>query len=550
MEVLLMVALGLGGLLLLILLMTNCFFRTYADSREGSKLVSCSGTLALTVSLLCLLLIPLDIFIVSYELNGDGSHEDLAMLNRATSVMSYIYFGLYGLMLFSAFFLLPFAYFFYEEEEEDQKVSTQACGALKYSLIFVIIFVVLLVCGIVLIQNKGYPSDDWKGDLLKNFTKGSGIIYFSIGTCVLFGLLAWVCYTGYGLAAFPIALMRGNQSSMDSGELLSTSAQGEMEGTLMSNRQKQEWLKAKYDESNPSSWASKDRIQMHKLEREERTLRSTLDKDVRRNGQSASSSRCDCLGACWTILSPFRWVIGITLSLVSLLMVVSIAITVTDKLMHSECKLKCGYALDKTTFPNPIDLVLTESAKVFPVDFVVFGFFAIYTFICSVNGLVALGVRLCGYKLYNIRPSRTMPHALLFGTWLLMFVVLTINIQTMTLSPQYATFGTQFFFPASNHTHPHPNTTHHNGMVLTDTSSSSKTECTMAGYVQHGNQCAMTQIGAFVHTLNLQIPFFGGVIFFANILFIAVYLLSLTCVLVCGRGKERYSSLNQDDDDW
>lgn len=45
-----------------------------------------------------------------------------------------------------------------------------------------------------------------------------------------------------------------------------------------------------------------------------------------------------------------------------------------------------------------------------------------------------------------------MPHALVFGVWLLMFTVLALNMELTTLAPDYVTYGDQFYFTYQNGT--------------------------------------------------------------------------------------------------
>ena len=47
------------------------------------------------------------------------------------------------------------------------------------------------------------------------------------------------------------------------------------------------------------------------------------------------------------------------------------------------------------------------------------------------------------YQLYKIRPQKTMPQALLFFVYILMYVVLAINVVLMSLAPQYMMYGNQ-----------------------------------------------------------------------------------------------------------
>ena len=47
--------------------------------------------------------------------------------------------------------------------------------------------------------------------------------------------------------------------------------------------------------------------------------------------------------------------------------------------------------------------------------------------------------------MYQLRPRRTSPQALLFMCFLLMMVILSLNVTLLTLSPQYMTYGNQRF---------------------------------------------------------------------------------------------------------
>lgn len=92
-------------------------------------------------------------------------------------------------------------------------------------------------------------------------------------------------------------------------------------------------------------------------------------------------SRCErCLDCFWNLVAPLRWVIGeylvsaarisftlmagITLLLVSLLVVTSLALSTADKYEHSECRSSCGFALQHARFVNPLDKSLKFLSKV------------------------------------------------------------------------------------------------------------------------------------------------------------------------------------------
>ena len=68
------------------------------------------------------------------------------ILNSSTRVSAAFYI----LLLVFAFFILPFAYFYFEEDEEDTTIAKRSWGALKYTVGFMVVFIVLLTLGSVL----------------------------------------------------------------------------------------------------------------------------------------------------------------------------------------------------------------------------------------------------------------------------------------------------------------------------------------------------------------------------------------------------------------
>ena len=85
---------------------------TYIDRRESSALTSFISTMAVSITLLCVMLIPVDIYIVSSDLNTDGSQSDPGLTDRSANALQSVYYGLYILLLVFAFILLPFTYFY------------------------------------------------------------------------------------------------------------------------------------------------------------------------------------------------------------------------------------------------------------------------------------------------------------------------------------------------------------------------------------------------------------------------------------------------------
>jgi len=220
---------------------------------------------------------------------------------------------------------------------------------------------------------------------------------------------------------------------------------------------------------------------------------------------------------------------------VALVIWVSLMVSVIDKLQHSTCGAGCGYTIDKPTLPNPLDKALLGLAKVFPLDYILFALAVVFLFLCAVSGMVSLGIRLAFVKLWSVRAHHTMPNALLMGCWILMFVALALNMEILTFSPQYATFGSQFYYAVDN-----------------TTSALVKTECTVdvssldPSSSAVTNYCVMSQVARFISLINIQLPFFGVILFFANLIFLATSALFLLWILVCGRRID-YAALKEDE---
>lgn len=141
--------------------------------------------------------------------------------------------------------------------------------------------------------------------------------------------------------------------------------------------------------------------------------------------------------------------------------------------------------------------------QVFPLDFVLFGGLIAYLFATSLNGLVALGVRVLWRKMYDIREQQTSPIALLTGAWWLMLVVLAFSFEITTLSPQYAMFGSQYYAVINNQT----------GAV------GPRQRCTLTEAGLLPKQCVMTQVGVILTKYTLKLPWIAAISLGCDLLF-------------------------------
>jgi len=92
-------------------------------------------------------------------------------------------------------------------------------------------------------------------------------------------------------------------------------------------------------------------------------------------------------------MTPFRIIFGFGCLSISLLIIGSLVVANIDKLLNSKCGLSCGYFIDKYTLFNPLDWLLVQLSKVFPLDLIFIGIILFYVLVSCIFGIVRLGVR-------------------------------------------------------------------------------------------------------------------------------------------------------------
>jgi LMBR1 domain-containing protein 1 len=255
------------------------------------------------------------------------------------------------------------------------------------------------------------------------------------------GMLLYVVYTAAGFALLPVSLIKTAPSISSPARQATTAAQ------LDANRERQRQLERRCA-GNTDALSSKDRRELDALAREERTL-------IRRQrlAEEAQGKDGNWRIRVWVkleaLLRPFKLVGGIVLLLVSLLVWVSMLLTAIDKARRSAgCQPhhQCDYLLPRVGLFNPLDWLLVQAARVFPVDYVLFALLVLLFFSSSVVGLAAVGIRFLWIRLFQIRRGHTAPQALLLASVLLMLVTLALHYALDVLvAPQYAAWGPQTF---------------------------------------------------------------------------------------------------------
>jgi LMBR1 domain-containing protein 1 len=156
---------------------------------------------------------------------------------------------------------------------------------------------------------------------------------------------------------------------------------------------------------------------------------------------------------------------------------------------------------------------------VFPIDYVLMAFLVLFFFSSSVAGIASIGIRFLWVKLFEIRKGHTTPQALLVATVMLTLIMLAINYSiVMIVAPQYAIYGAQTFctnptrFPDDQ-----PDCSKHPNLI--------KSCSELSSDVGSDNVCTPSVVSTFLNRVTLNFPFFGALAFWAQFVFLAVFLI-------------------------
>ncbi|KAH9500668.1 putative lysosomal cobalamin transporter [Bulinus truncatus] len=421
---------------LLTILFSGFYIRYYMHKYDSEISVTLSAIFALSLTLLTSAIVPVDIFLVSYMKDPNGVFKEWAnsssVRNETENAVLITYYVLYGIVAFCLFIFLPFMYFFYEEKDENATMKSRCCTALKYAIVCILIAATFLLIG-AFVPTKSNPnsnSTDWKKiEALFTDIASTGIedaLSFVISIFSLIGMLGLVFYTAYGMSALPMDLVKGKRSVKK--ELSETVAQNE------ANRRQRQSIKDKY---------SRQSLQSGRADRIDENL-SEQDHLMKRRQRHLQILEKSCFRKCMTFFRPLEIIFGVVFFILALLLFISLLLTNIDKAIHSLGYLS-GYALPERTLPNPVDIVLVYSQKVFPVDYILMVGIIAYFVLCTMSGICNIGIWFLWIKMYKIRPRRTSPQGMLMFCMILMFIVLAINIVLYELTPQYSSFGSQHF---------------------------------------------------------------------------------------------------------
>ncbi len=527
---------------------------TWQTPRERSAVVSVVAVVSLTALLATVLLLPVDIALVSATSSARlGLKKHWATPERVADILlalKVLYYTLYSVDALLCLLLIPFAYFWYEEydeiefEEEGRTWRSRLWAAAKYTLFFLALVVALFLIGFFVpaAGSTEPPGHDWRrggsfaasysGHLVAQSNNGEKALTFALGLLVTLGTLLYVVYTSAGLALMPISFIK-SAPAISAPQLSATTA-----SQLAQNRERQRQLEMRYAGRQDGSMTRKDRRELDALVREEQTLVRRERLAAEAQGEGHSRLYHAWLQVC-AFFRPVKMIGGILLLVLSVLVAVSMLVTGIDKATHSVCKQRCGYILDRVAVFQPVNWLFVQTARVFPVDYVLMALLVLHLFSASISGIATVGIRFLWIRIFQIRRGRTAPQALLIATVMLGLITLAINYAVaMFVAPQYAAFGTQTFCslePA--HPGQPPDCRANLDKVLPCAQSRE--------FPFAARACTPSVMSTFLNRITTTWPFFGIVAFWGQFVFLAIFLV----VLVTATFRTPRANLAEMDED-
>jgi len=390
---------------------------------ETRKTATAAATVALAVTLLSSVLVPVDVFLVSVSKNRNGTYRAWAAnpheRQLVSSAVELAYLVAAAVVLFVAFAFVPLALFYSlgktwnasaRQSNDEEAYSTRCWRAVLWTLL--VLAVLLALTGVGAIVGSGNVGDRLKESFV-----------FVVECMGLLGAALMCVYTAYGMSAMPLSMLLNTASE--------GSIRAERDAVLVELALIEEQLHAiesRY-QGREQSIPRFEVIRTDRLEQRVRILQRT-----KRNLDQRDKGLCNRLMAC---CRPFQLLFGAFFLAVGALIFVSLLFENVDRTLHSE-GASSGYEVVNGTMPNPADTILVYSQVLFPLDFALYSLMVVYLIFCS-----AMGLKTVGLGFYGVKPNRTLPEALLLMSEVLIFLLLAINTLMFTVVPDYTTYGNQ-----------------------------------------------------------------------------------------------------------
>ena len=239
------------------------------------------------------------------------------------------------------FLVIPSNYFYHgldaglDEDDVEPTIGQKICHSVKFSLLSVLLFSVLIVVGIFLPFNGSPPSNstdwekfEWFFDELEA-DHGQDLLLFLLNTLNLIGIVLLILYTGYGLSSLPCGLIRPTRGLRSRRTAVENHIQ-EIERSIAE-------IEARYDGGQIPRF---EESQLERLGQQRRLLeREHRDLDQRTRS---------FLSRCQLLIRPFQMVFGVLFTVFGFLIFLSLLLTNVDKAINS-AGIYTGYTLQVTS---------------------------------------------------------------------------------------------------------------------------------------------------------------------------------------------------------
>ncbi|KAM9969304.1 hypothetical protein ACTFIR_001133 [Dictyostelium discoideum] len=497
-----------AGVILTLIALNYFIVKYYSDKHESGKITTIISVIGLTLTLLCVMLIPVDILNVSTMSNSDGTQISQDSISQRTEGVKMLYYILYGSILGVSLILVPFAYFYHEEYDENIPTCSRVYAGCKFTIFFILFTIILLVVG-AFVRPGSKPIDDqnvkdWINDEVLNQNAVESSVLFAISCLTVLGFLVFAVYTSYGLSAFPIGLIKGKKRTDDD--------KSDINKDLWKAKEKSSFYSSKY--ASGKSLSEKEQSTLSLLRGKERAL----SKRSERLDNSNKGFR-----KILVIFRPFAFIFGFIFILVSLLIIISIVLSLVDKISSSVCGSACGFLSTYPQLKNPFDIILIKLAPYFPLDYIIIGGLIFFIYSCTLSGITRIGIRFLWINMFEFGYRKTFPQGLLLASVLLMLSNLCLNMQIVNLAPRYVMYGTQVYL---------------NG--------TSVIPCTISAPT---NLCIMSEIGLLTSRIQLGTSFFGIVFYYGTWVIVATFILGLAVSIFKRRPSAALSYAGDSDEE-
>lgn len=163
--------------LVLLLAIASIFVYVYQAPKDKNITVTVVCIFTLTSLLATVLLLPVDVALVSSTTSSKlGRRKVWATQNEVDSIkltLRIVYYTLFSLDALLCLLVVPFTYFWYEEydevasEEGNQTIGSRFWGALKYTIAFILLVIILFLVGFFVPVAKDRKGGHYDLDFFK-----------------------------------------------------------------------------------------------------------------------------------------------------------------------------------------------------------------------------------------------------------------------------------------------------------------------------------------------------------------------------------------------